>query len=353
MSNYHKKMTIPIKIINKVGEGQETIRKGFIKLIPQKTIRLLLIFTVIFLSQIYLFSAFEAHVINVTAHICNYSETRTPGYWKTHEEITTPLLPYINWVECEDPIITFEQAFKILDYNAKDMRKKLMSHLLAMKLNVANFGIGEYFAETCEFNGKTFQINKTINELVTEADVLVCDEEATRKELEDAKNVLECLNNAHTLRYCANSPLRFDQFAFISNEVLLVTNEGELIEVIAPAAGEPMLIVPPTEEATGTEPTSTEATSTEETIIIENVEGTTTTEEATTTENSENPPEVPPETPEVPPEEPTPPPEEPTPPPEEPPAPPEEPPAPPEEPPAPPEEPPAPPEQPPAPPPEG
>ena len=62
--------------------------KQFLKTTGQLIIALLVI-----LSLVGLVSAFEAHVINVTAHICNYSGSRTPGFWRNHEEVYLPYLP--------------------------------------------------------------------------------------------------------------------------------------------------------------------------------------------------------------------------------------------------------------------
>lgn len=241
MQNYYPRVVkTPMELDKLIKNEEEKGKKmAFLKKLGRK-LSYLLFAILIIVGPILMISAYEAHVINITAHICNYSETRTPGYWKTHEEVTTPLLP--QTVGCET-VETFEEAFDILDSSANNMREKLASHLLAMKLNIANFGIGGYIADTCGGGGKT------IDQLVSEADALVCDPSAKKKDMEDIKNILDCLNNLHVLRYCAPSALRLDKFSSISSEVLLMTSEGELIETQAPAEGEePIQITAPSEE---------------------------------------------------------------------------------------------------------
>jgi len=177
----------------------------------------------IIIAQIALFSAFEAHVINVTARICIPLETRTPGYWKTHEEITTQLLPKTLG---DEEITTFEQAFDILDSDAVDMRDKLKSHLLAMKFNIAYYGVGDYYVESCD----GIPIGDYINNIVAEADALLLNPDATREELEAIKNKLDCLNNLHEIRECAATSSLLNLFNSnveieISEEITPMTTE--------------------------------------------------------------------------------------------------------------------------------
>lgn len=238
MSLYYQTVKIPVKIMM-TAKTEIKRRVGLMSPLQRKAFGAIL--SIVFvLSQVAVFSAFEAHVINVTAHICSYSETRTPGYWKTHEEITTQLLP--QNLGCET-VTTFEQAFDILDSNAKDMRNKLGSQLLAMKFNIAYYGVGGYVADTCGGGGKT------IDQLVSEADALLCDPNSKRKDLEDIKNILDCLNNLHQIRACATpSPLlnifNTDVEVEISDEIK--TNDGEVINLESPENQ--------TEEGTSTSP---------------------------------------------------------------------------------------------------
>ena len=132
------------------------------------------------LMQSSLFNAFEAHVINVTAKICDNSETRTMGYWKNHESVYEPLLPQNLGNDIIDTQQKVEQVFD--DYNLS-MRNKLMGQLLAMKFNIAYFGIGGYYVE-----GE----GKTLNEIVEEADDLIKQStEPLISVLENMKNIMD------------------------------------------------------------------------------------------------------------------------------------------------------------------
>ena len=254
-----KEIKIPVRIIDLrsiSNKAQKEMKLSLLKPFLRKAGSFILALVIIS-TQVLLLSAFEAHVINVTAHICNYSETRTPGYWKTHEEITTQLLPQTLGCDATGTtfeVTTFEQAFDILNSNAKDMRDKLKSQLLAMKFNVAYYGVGDYYAESCNYEGKDIPINETINQLISEADALLCDPSATENDLEVIKNKLDCLNNLHQIRACATpSPL------------LSLFNSNVEIEISDEITTTTINIEATTTEATITEATTTEATTTEAT----------------------------------------------------------------------------------------
>jgi len=183
-----------------------------------KIIIFLILAITVIAGQSLLSKAYEAHVINVTAHICRQTETRTPGYWKTHEEITMQLLPQTLGTGTEE-VLTFEQAFDILDSNAQDMRNKLMSHLLAMKFNIAYYGVGEY-----EYYVESQGRYMTINEIVGWADSLLSldNPPASRDELEEVKDILDYLNNLHELRACATiTQIPVQTFQFMEEEVVV------------------------------------------------------------------------------------------------------------------------------------
>ena len=154
----------------------------------------LFIVAIIFVSQSYLLSAFEAHIINVTAKICTYSETRTMGYWKNHPEVR---FPHLSLYLGDELIDTQEKVDEIFDNaNAKEMVDMLKGQLLAMKFNIAHFGIGGYFVES---------EGKTLSQIVDEADDLLRQEPLPeRAVLEAMKTLLDDLNNLHQIRYCGN-----------------------------------------------------------------------------------------------------------------------------------------------------
>lgn len=275
-------------MVTDILEKKEIKGGGFQKFFKRLGFAVLIAFALV--VQVALLSAFEAHVINVTAHICHYSETRTPGYWKTHEEITMQLLP--QTLGCDETVTTFEQAFDILDSNAQDMRDKLKSQLLAMKFNIAYYDVGNVYIESC--NGTP--IYKTINELVAQADALLCDPDTKRKDLEDIKNMLDCINNLHKISQCATPTALFNIFnsnvqVEISNEI--TTDDGTQIIVPesteTPAEGE----TPPVEETTPpTEETPPAEEIPPETTPSENPPAETTPSETTPTETppTETPP---------------------------------------------------------------
>lgn len=184
------------------------------------------LFLVIIIGQSLLVQAFEAHVINVTARICRSSETRTPGYWKNHSEVYAQYLPtYLGGCEEDIMIDTVTAADNIfVNANAKDMRRKLEFHLLAMKFNIAHYGVGDY-----QYYVESYGTHLTINEIVTWADNLLRDCQAKRKDLEEVKDILDYLNNLHQLRFCGTIiPTTMQTFQFTEEEV--ITEEEIVIE---------------------------------------------------------------------------------------------------------------------------
>lgn len=149
-------------------------------------------------SQIIPTAAFEAHIVNVTAHICDFSQTRTMGFWKTHPEVYLPLLPQFLGATPTDEIITSQAEVNqvFLDYRLS-MRNKLKGQLLAMKLNVAYFGIGDYADASTS--------PKTLNDIAADADNLLRNAGAADPALEEMKGLLDYLNNLHQIRSCSSA----------------------------------------------------------------------------------------------------------------------------------------------------
>ena len=122
---------------------------------------------------------------------CYYSEIHTIGYWKNHEEVYIPHLPVSLGGE---EIATQEQVEEIFKNASADIMKDMLkAQLLAMKFNVIHFGVGGFVYE-----------GKSINQIVSEADVLLQDSSATRQELEQMKNLLNHLNNLGQVLICPN-----------------------------------------------------------------------------------------------------------------------------------------------------
>ena len=213
-------MKVPVKIVKNKERifdknPKETNLGGF-NYFLKKAGYLVLIIALIS-SQVYLLSAFEAHIINVTARICDLSETRTMGFWRNHCSdsclehsdiyLGIPILfpPYggVAVENCEQAIEIFDDA------KAKEMINMLKGQLLAMEMNIACFGIEPDDGEL--FDGQT------LAEIVAEADELIwryynldSGDDPSRNELTIVKNLLDDLNKGHEIRYCSITPEWFD-----------------------------------------------------------------------------------------------------------------------------------------------
>jgi hypothetical protein len=159
--------------------------------------------------------AYEAHIINVTAEICNYSETRTMGYWKNHPESFLQCgIGTVNLGEDTFDLTKPEDVQNLLyvfgNVNAQDMVNMLKGQLLAMKFNIACFGIGDYFFEDNKFPGVT----GTLNDFVEQADNLIIahtqGDKTDREAMEETKDILDYVNNMHDLKYCSETPAGFE-----------------------------------------------------------------------------------------------------------------------------------------------
>lgn len=146
----------------------------------------------------------------IAAAFCYNAEMRSKGYWENHPGVYKPYLPQTLGDEI---VSTVSDVTKILqtDYELS-MRNKLKGQLLAMKFNVAHFGVGEYLVESQA---------KNINQIVAEADDLLKQTPEPPEEiLEAMKNLLEGLIDTFDgkpFRYCT-----------MSNVKVVVPNGGEV-----------------------------------------------------------------------------------------------------------------------------
>jgi len=223
--NYYTHRKVPVKVIETPEKTKNIINfdkfKCFLKIGGQFVFALLLI-----VSFVRSLSAFEAHVVNVTAHICNYSENRTPGFWSTHPQlyVLPQALGYDNITDISGAAGIFNNA------NADEMIDQFKSHLLAMRFNIAYFGVGDYFVES---------ENKTINDIVAEADTLLKlsqspptpELDPTREELEAMKNLLDELNNLHQIRACSTVAREFGLIKKMSDGVGDLLLSGNSVEI--------------------------------------------------------------------------------------------------------------------------
>lgn len=137
------------------------------------------------------FSDVEEITNSITTAKCRDAETRSMGYWKNHSEVYYPSLLPVKLGD--DEIKTIADVENIFaDYNLS-MRNKLRGQLLAMKFNIEAFEISEYIPV-----GET----KTLDEIVAEADDLLKDPNASDNDLEKMKDILDTLNNLHTITIC-------------------------------------------------------------------------------------------------------------------------------------------------------
>ena len=163
-----------------------------------KKISQILLVSALIGSQIILLSAYEAHVINVTARICSYAETRTIGFWKTHLDVILEeeLLPQDMGHSPEDEKILvprFQEIFE--NANADVMVDMLRAQLLGMKFNV------DYFPGTGNFEYDSM----TIFDIIDLADEALREPSSPREYLEYLKNLLDYLNDQHKLTHCSES----------------------------------------------------------------------------------------------------------------------------------------------------
>ena len=245
-----KEIKIPVRIvkINRISDRiPKWIKQGLSKPLLKKVGSFALLFAIIS-SQVFLLSAFEAHVINVTAHICSPSETRTMGYWKNHPNVyENCLFPsyllYLGDYPVDLKIESEDQVNEVFDAaNADIMRDMLKGQLLAMKFNICAFGIDDSEGE--EFDGGT------LGEIVNRADNLLRDPDSTREEQEIVKDLLDYANNLHQIKYCSTQP------SWLNAALAKKTNKeplpvGELtasLEAALFTGGEILVGEPPTEE---------------------------------------------------------------------------------------------------------
>jgi len=143
----------------------------------------------------------------IASEKCEDYEIRSQGYWKTHPEIYAQYLPQNLGSYVVDTSTKANAVF--LECGGSDMADKLRCQLLAMKFNVAHFGVGDYYVESCGCEtgilcggGCIKDVNKTINEIIAGADDLLTYPYGTFAEKEKMKNLLDCLNNLELVEVC-------------------------------------------------------------------------------------------------------------------------------------------------------
>lgn len=138
-------------------------------------------------------TAFEAHVINVTATIsanpCEEVEIQAMTYWKDHPELW--ILPQTLGA---DSIDTQAKAKKVFDSYILTVRDRLRTQLLTLKFNVAYFHVG---------NALVAHETGTINQLIIDADTLLKKKPAASlTELQRMRNRIANTNEAGKCLIC-------------------------------------------------------------------------------------------------------------------------------------------------------
>ncbi|MBI5816877.1 MAG: hypothetical protein HZB09_00425 [Candidatus Yonathbacteria bacterium] len=142
-------------------------------------------------------TAFEAHVVNVTATIerksCVTYEVKSMGFWKTHDNL---------WIFPQtlgsDTIATSTDAAAVFNADNSSMRNKLKKQLLALKFNDSYYGLG---------NALVPNSTTTITTLIAQADALLSlDPPPVDSVLEAMKNQVESVNTAQKVSTCPPPP---------------------------------------------------------------------------------------------------------------------------------------------------
>ncbi|KPJ54850.1 hypothetical protein AMJ47_03330 [Parcubacteria bacterium DG_72] len=209
---------------SKIDVSVNPARKGGVKKVKTnyKALTCLVLILAVLLAHLPILYAYESHIINVTARICHKSETRTIGFWKTHLEVAAPYFPITlgknsgsEYYHIVDSPNNADVVF--INANSKVAAIMLRAQLLAMKLNILHFGIGDY---ELEFEGQTI----TLYQLVDLADQWLTDPNSTRQDLIDIKDALAGVNEMHLLRVCLDK-------AMLPQVVVLEPNGGEEWEI--------------------------------------------------------------------------------------------------------------------------
>ena len=127
----------------------------------------------------------------IMAEHCEYFEIKSHGYWKNHPEVYALLLPQTLGDYVVDTTTKANAVF--VECGGLNMSDKLRCQLLAMKFNIAKWGIGDYWVES---------EGKTLNEIVAEADDLLIYPFGTPCEKEAMKDLLDYLNNLGEIEIC-------------------------------------------------------------------------------------------------------------------------------------------------------
>jgi len=143
---------------------------------------------------------------SIKSLMCFDSEIRSKGYWKNHLNVTQTYLPQMLGNEIVD---STSSAYRILgaDYDLS-MINKLKGQLLTLKLNIADFGIGDYIPTSSA---------NSLSQIADQADDLLKQNPAPDNSiLEEMKDLLDGLNNDLKIKVCTETGVK-----------VLIPNGGE------------------------------------------------------------------------------------------------------------------------------
>ena len=138
-------------------------------------------------------TAFEAHVVNVTATIerrpCEEFEVRSMGYWRNHPE--NRIFPQT----VGDTTVTNDaEADAVFDLPNNVLANKLKKQLLALKFSIAYFGAGGAIVGGGD--------NTTLSQLATQADAALLADPQVRDTLAFYHNLIEEINTSEIVSTC-------------------------------------------------------------------------------------------------------------------------------------------------------
>ena len=186
-----------------------------------------LIFRLLFASKIGLvlailmiavpLTAFEAHVVNVTATIerrpCEEFEIRSMGYWKNHPE--NRIFPQT----VGDTTVTNDaEADAVFDLPNDVMANKLKKQLLALKFDIAYFGSGDAILGGGD--------NTTLSELAAAADAALLADPQVNDTLTFYHNLIEEIITSEIISTC-DLFLEGEEFQSFGTQSLDQSSESE------------------------------------------------------------------------------------------------------------------------------
>src|SRR3989344_4871781 len=184
----NKNLNIWNKVFNSIGEFKLSLGLIFNLLFASKVgVVLMLLLVAVPIT------AFEAHVVNVTATIerrpCEEFEIRSMGYWKNHPE--NRIFPQT----VGDTTVTNDaEADAVFDLPNDVMANKLKKQLLALKFDIAYFGSGDAILGGGD--------NTTLSELAAAADAALLADPQVNDTLTFYHNLIEEIITSEIISTC-------------------------------------------------------------------------------------------------------------------------------------------------------